>query len=130
MIEVADLPYVNKETRVVDPKTGGEKGAKLAKFSLIPREFLWALAEHYGVGAAKYSHRNWERGYAWSLTVDAMERHWNQFLQGERYDAETGSHHLVCAGWHVIALFIFDVRGLGTDDVRSPAVPVQPVSDR
>ena len=47
-----------KEVRVVDPVTGGEKGAKLARFDLIPPEATWALAEHYGKGCAKYSDRN------------------------------------------------------------------------
>lgn len=107
-----------EEVRVKDPISGGEKGQKKARFHLIPSEFLWALAEHYGIGAVKYTPRNWERGYAWSLTVDAMERHWTQFKLGERVDPETGSHHLVAAAWHVIALFIFDVRGIGTDDIH------------
>lgn len=108
----------NTEVRVIDTKSGGEKGAKLARFSLIPAEFLWALAEHYGAGAKKYADRNWEKGYKWSLTVDAMERHWNQFKLGETHDPETGSHHLVAAAWHCIALFIFDIRKIGTDDIR------------
>lgn len=106
-----------EETRVVDPKTGGEKGSKITRFSLIPREFLWSLATHYGLGARKYDDRNWERGYKWSLTQDALERHLNSFLLGERHDPETGTHHLVCAAWHIIAMYIFDVRGLGTNDI-------------
>lgn len=117
-----------KEVRIVDPRSGGEKGSKLARFSLIPAEFLWALAEHYGVGAFKYADRNWEKGYAWGLTVDALERHLNQFKLGERYDnhkpdcpddckEHTGSHHLIAAAWHCVALFIFDTRKIGTDNV-------------
>lgn len=105
------------EIRVTDPKTGGQKGQKLQRFSLIPREFLWALAEHYGIGAHKYADRNWERGYAWSLTQDACERHYSAWLLGERADPETGTHHLICAIWHLVALYIFDVRKVGTDDV-------------
>lgn len=107
------------ETRITDPSTGGEKGQKLARFSLIPSEFLWALAEHFGKGAQKYADRNWEKGYKWSLTVDALNRHLHQFLQGERYDKETGSHHLIAVAWHAMALFIFDVRRIGTNDVRT-----------
>lgn len=106
------------EVRVVDPKTGGEKGAKLAKFSLIPADWLWALAEHYGKGALKYASRNWERGYAWSLSLDASQRHLSEWLQGEDTDEETGSSHLVAAAWHLIALWVFHRRGLGTDDIR------------
>ena len=113
---------VNKsETIVTDPTTGGQKGAKLARFSLIPSEFLWALAEHYGIGACKYADRNWERGYKWSLTLDAHSRHLHAWLLGETYDEETGSNHLIAAAWHLIALFIFSRRGLGTDDIRQPS---------
>lgn len=107
------------EVRVVDPETGGEKGMKLQRFSLIPFEFLWALATHYGIGARKYEDRNWERGYKWSLSLDAHNRHLNQFLMGQRRDLETGSHHLIAACWHLIALYIFDVRSLGTNDLTS-----------
>lgn len=106
-----------EEKREVDPRTGGEKGSKLARFSLIPPEFLWALAEHYGVGARKYADRNWERGYKWSLSVDALERHLTQFKLGEWTDPETGSAHLIAAAWHCVALFIFKIRGLGTNDL-------------
>ena len=118
------------EVKVVDPKTGGVKGSKLARFSLIPSEFLWALAEHYGIGAKKYAKRNWERGYDWGLTLDAMQRHINKFVLGERWDnhlpecpegcaEHTGSHHLIAAAWHCVALFIFDTRKLGTDDITT-----------
>lgn len=106
------------ETRVVDPTTGGEKGSKLARFSLIPADFLWALAEHYGLGAKKYADRNWERGYAWSLSVDALDRHFKAWLLGEDNDPETGSNHLVAVAWHAIALWWFQKRSKGTDNVR------------
>lgn len=109
---------VSEETRVVDPATGGEKGAKLARFSLIPSGWLWALAEHYGRGAKKYADRNWERGYAWSLSLDAHSRHLNQWLLGEDNDPETDSSHLVAAAWHLIALWFFHAYGKGTDDIR------------
>ena len=106
------------EVRVVDEQTGGEKGSKVARFSLLPPEFTWALAEQYGRGARKYADRNWERGYKWSLSIDALERHLNQWLMGEDNDEETGTNHLIAVAWHVCALFIFQLRGLGTDDVR------------
>ena len=108
-----------QEIRITDAKTGGQKGSKLARFALIPAEFLWALAEHYGLGARKYDDRNWERGYKWSLSVDALLRHLNQWLMGEDNDEETGSNHLIAVAWHACALFIFQRRNLGTNDVRS-----------
>lgn len=107
-----------EEHRVVDPVTGGEKGAKLARFDLIPPEPMWALAEHYGKGAAKYGDRNYERGYNWSLNVAALQRHLNLWLRGEDNDSETHTNHLIAVAWHAFALFLFSARGLGTDDVR------------
>lgn len=106
------------EVRVVDPTTGGEKGQKLARYDLIPVEFEEALANHYGLGARKYEDRNWERGYKWSLSIAALRRHLSAWLGGESRDPETGSSHLICVAWHAIALFIFESRGLGTDDIR------------
>lgn len=120
------------EIRVVDPKTGGEKGSKLQRFCLIPRDFIWALAQHYGQGAKKYADRNWERGYAWGLTVDAHDRHLGAWIHGtpengwvpEDNDPETGSSHLICAIWHLVALWWFHRYGRGTDNVRHTIGPV------
>ena len=106
-----------KEIRIVDPITGGEKGAKLQRYDLIPPEALDSLAEVYGRGATKYADRNWEKGYKWGLSVAALGRHLNRWLRGESYD-ETGCHHLMQVAWHAFCLFTFEVRGLGTDDVR------------
>lgn len=106
------------EVRIVDPKTGGEKGSKIERFDLIPNDFERALARHYGKGAEKYADRNWERGYRWSLSVAALRRHLAAWLDGESTDSETGSNHLIAVAWHAIALFVFETRGLGTDDLR------------
>lgn len=106
------------ETISVDAATGAQKGVKKARFSLIPPEALWALAEHYGVGASKYLPRNWEKGYDWTKSVDALERHLNQFKMGEWLDPETGSAHIIAVAWHAFALFIYKVRGVGTNDIH------------
>jgi hypothetical protein len=121
----------NKEVRVVDAKTGGEKGTKLARFDLVPPEASYALAEVYGYGCRKYADRNWERGYAWGLSIAALERHLNAWKRGFTWDTvdgsiggakvegeHTGAHHLMQVAWHAFALFTFQLRGLGTDDRR------------
>lgn len=117
-----------KETVMVDSTTGGRKGSKLARFDLIPPEPVWALAIHYGVGCLKYDDRNWEKGYKWGLSVAALQRHLNLWLQGESYDAETRSHHLTAVVWHAFALLTFELRGLGTDDVHGDK-PMTPPRD-
>lgn len=104
------------EVRVVDPETGGAKGSKLARFDLIPAGALWQLAEHYGRGAEKYDENNWRRGYAWSLSFAALQRHAWAFWNGEDVDEETGSPHMVAVAWHAVSLLTFLAEGLGTDD--------------
>jgi len=104
------------ERIVTDPKTGGQKGEKPARFDLLPPDALWQIAEHFGRGAEKYADRNWERGYAWSLSYAALQRHLHAWWGGEDLDAETGSSHLAAAGFHVLALLAFQGRGVGTDD--------------
>lgn len=98
---------MSEEIRVKDPTTGAEKGSKLARYDLIPAGPLRLLAEHYGRGARKYADRNWERGYRWSLSFAALQRHVWAFWGGENVDAETGSQHLVAVAWHALALLEF-----------------------
>jgi hypothetical protein len=83
------------EVRTVST-TGGEKGAKEARFSLIPPFVLKKLAEHYGRGALKYADHNWRKGYKWSLSIDALHRHLNAFEDGEDFDVCLG-HEQDCA---------------------------------
>jgi hypothetical protein len=105
---------------VVDPVTGGRKGQKLAQPSQIPPDVLWELAEHYGKGNAKYpdsedGQPNWQRGYSWRLSVDALMRHLLAFLMGEDIDPETGSSHLIAVIWHCMTLRYFQLHGKGSD---------------
>lgn len=66
--------------------TGGQKGTKLARFDLIPVGPLRELAEHFGKGAAKYDDNQWRKGYEWSKSYAALQRHLNAFWDGEDYD--------------------------------------------
>lgn len=112
----AFLSSPTAETIVVDPVTGGKKGRKLARFSMLPWDVLRELAEHYGKGAAKYGDDNWRAGYAWSLNHDALHRHLEAWWDGEDTDPETGSSHLIAVVWHALALRWFQRHGRGLDD--------------
>lgn len=105
-----------EETVVVDPNTGGKKGSKLERFDLIPWDAIVELARHFGRGARKYEDRNWEKGYAWSLSYAALQRHLTTWWLGEDDDEETGSSHLVAVMWHACALWWFQKHSKGTDD--------------
>lgn len=96
----------NGEVRTTS-STGGQKGVKLARYDLIPAEPLRVLAEHYGRGAEKYDARQWEKGYEFSKSFGALQRHAWAFWNGEDIDAETGSPHLAAVAWHALAMMEF-----------------------
>jgi hypothetical protein len=104
------------EIRVVNQVTGGEKGRKPARFELIPPASLARVAEVYGVGAAKYADRNWERGVDWSLMFGAMMRHMWLWWGGETDDVESGHNHLAHAAFHVLGLMQLADTHPGLDD--------------
>ena len=99
--------------------TGGEKGSKLARFDLFMPDVMWELAEHYGKGAQKYDADNYTKGYDWSLSYAALQRHLNQFWAGEDIDEETGSKHVIAAAWHALTLAWFMDNRREYDNRRS-----------
>lgn len=104
------------EHRSVDPDTGGVKGVKPARFDLVPAGPMVQVATHYGLGAAKYEDRNWERGYAWSKSYAALQRHAHAFWSGENDDPETGSPHMAAVVFHALALLEFTNTHPSKDD--------------
>jgi hypothetical protein len=97
-------------------ETGGVKNVKPARFDLIPVLPLWLLAELYGKGVDKYDVRNWEKGYEWSKSFAAMQRHAWQFWNGEFADRELNVPHLTCVAWHAFALLQFCLEHENFDD--------------
>jgi hypothetical protein len=106
------------EQRIINATTGGAKGQKMARFDLLPPDALFAIAEQFGHGAAKYAERNWERGVDWSLPFAALQRHVWAWWGGEDIDPESGQHHLAAVGWHALALLTYalDERYASLDD--------------
>lgn len=104
------------EIRIVDPKTGGEKGSKLAQLGAIDPRAIMEVAKVAGFGATKYSRYNFLKGYAWSLSYDALQRHAHAFWSREDFDEESKLMHLAHCAWHCLALISFSLMKLGTDD--------------
>lgn len=100
----ASITFTTTEVRSVDPDTGAEKGTKLARYDLIPVGPLKKLAEHYGKGAEKYADHNWRRGYDWSKSYAALQRHANEFWGGEDLDLELRSNHMAAVAFHAFVL--------------------------
>ena len=108
-------PVPPREVRSVS-STGGEKGTKPERYDLIPPEALEKVARHYGVGAQKYDDHNWRRGYEWSKSYAAMQRHAQAFWRGEDIDAETGSPHMAAVAFHAFTLLVFMDEQRAFDD--------------
>jgi len=96
--------------------TGGVKGTKDERHDLVPPEALAKLARHYGVGALKYEDHNWRKGYEWSKSYAALQRHAQAFWAGEDIDAETGSPHMAAVAFHAFTLLVFMDEQPGFDD--------------
>src|SRR2546428_4166788 len=73
---------VGDELRIKNAATGGEKNMKDSQLSAAPAEAMIALGRVYGFGARKYARHNFRKGYAWSLSYDAMQRHIEASLAG------------------------------------------------
>lgn len=108
--------------------TGGQKGTKVSRYDLLPVDALRQVADHYGRGAEKYADNQWRRGYEWSKSYAALQRHANQFWGGEDFDEETGSNHMAAVAWHALTLLTFfedfpeyDDRYKGEDNAQASA---------
>lgn len=130
--------YKPGEVRVTSP-TGGQKGQKNIRLGGADPIAMLELGRIYGMGELKYDRFNYLKGYAYSLSVDALKRHLLAFEAGEEYDecsfhpGQHGDEHgydpAVCDGsgllhtahvaWHGLALTSFVMRGVGQDD-RAP----------
>ena len=112
--------------------TGGQKGVKPERLSLLPRLGLESIARVFGFGAEKYDSHNWRKGYEWSKSLDALQRHVLAFQDGETYDAESGLPHLAHAGFHVLVLLTWlaeQGEGGEFDDRYKRPEPEDPFED-
>lgn len=104
------------EVIVTNEKTGGMKGVKPERYSLLPWPQVREIAKVYAFGAEKYDEFNWCKGYDWSKSYDSLVRHAEQFWSGENNDPESGLPHLAHAAFHCLALMHFMEHHADLDD--------------
>ena len=73
------------------------------RFDLIPPKPLRRLADLYARGAEKYDAHNWAKGMPLSRYQASMERHLNQWKEGDREE-----DHLVAVIWNAFAIIHFE----------------------
>jgi hypothetical protein len=87
-----------------------------SRIALISPHLFNETAKVLTFGAEKYSERNWEKGFPWSDTYSALQRHLNAWWAGEELEPESGLHHLGFAACNVMFLLHFALEGTGEDD--------------
>jgi hypothetical protein len=125
MCEEMNVPLYGGEVRITDPNTGGQKGQKLAQIGALDPLALLEVGKVAGFGAQKYDRFNFAKGYKWSLSYDALQRHLMDWAAGAEADDESGLSHLGHAAWHCLALLTFVLRERGTDDRLHRMLEVQ-----
>lgn len=109
------------------------KGLRFSKgklrYDLFPPEALEEIVRVYTRGAEKYAERNWERGMKWSECLRALKSHMTKWEKGEVFDDElTDCRHLAMVAWNAIALLVYEMRGIGENNIpgQQDEVSVKP----
>lgn len=76
--------------------------------TLVPAKAVMAIAEIRKYGSGKYGNTESWRSVEPERYRDALYRHWLAYLDGERYDPESGLPHL----WHLAcnAAFLIELE--------------------
>ncbi len=85
------------------------------RFDLLPVYPLWEIVRVYDYGVQKYSDNNWRGGMKWGKLFAACMRHLFKWWMGEKYDNESGLHHLAHAAWQCLALMEYERTNNGED---------------
>jgi hypothetical protein len=112
-----------KKTKEDEAQLGKEVAARFdsgkPRYDLIPPRAFHELMLVYTYGCKKYDPDNWWKGMKWRKVIGPMMRHIFKWLRGQKYDRESGLHHLAHAAWNAIALYQYELCNLGEDD-RQP----------
>jgi hypothetical protein len=103
--------------RVVTHATGAQRAnADKIRWELMPVAPMRDIAQIWTFGAKKYSDRNWEKGFKWSVPYACMQRHLQAWFAGEDFDAESGMSHLAHAACNLMMLQQFEYTHRECDD--------------
>jgi len=101
-------------------KKNEEAGTKYdggkVRMDLLPSEALFRIAEVLTFGAAKYDSHNWRKGFKWSRTYAAAQRHLAAWNEGEDVDPESNISHLAHAACCLMFLLDFEKTKKELDD--------------
>lgn len=128
--EVRSWKYEGEPT--VNPATGAMKGRKDVELFTAPPLALREYGKVCSYGSnGKYAQNNWRLGFQWSLSANAMLRHYLAWVGGEDLDPESGLHHMAHAMWHCAVLVQYATDHPELDDrfgmPADPATKIRPI---
>jgi hypothetical protein len=97
-------------------ETGAKRDTQTGKdrYDLIPTHALRRVAGLYARGAEKYDDNNWHKGIPFSRCLSSLERHLNQWKQGD-----TEEDHLAAVVWNALAIMHYqEVGRVDLDDLH------------
>jgi len=87
------------------------------RYDLVAPYAMEQIAKVYTYGTIKYDDDNWWKGLSWKKNVlGCVFRHVWAWVRGEKFDSESGLHHLAHAAWNCMTLMEYEKHKIGVDD--------------
>lgn len=119
---IKDYIRSQEEEKKMGQKTAARFSEGKVRYDLVAPWSLNEIARVYTYGTIKYDDDNWWKGLKWKKDVfGCILRHVWKWFRGEKYDDESGLHHLAHAAWNCMTLMEYERNNIGTDD-RVPFV--------
>ena len=91
--------------------SGVKEAIKDEQYYSMPFGALRELAKVYKYGSRKYGPYNYLAGYNYSLSIDALFRHWLAWLDPDDNDTdESGYSHMAHVAWHALNLLEMELQ--------------------
>jgi hypothetical protein len=115
--EMKEYKRNDEENAQMGQKTAGRFSAGKTRHDLMAPLALDEIARVYTYGTQKYDDDNWWKGLRWKKDVfGCILRHVWKWFRGEKFDKESGLHHLAHAAWNCITLMEYERNQIGIDD--------------
>jgi len=105
----------NEESQLGQPEAARFDEGK-NRIDLVAPWPLDQIAQVYTYGTQKYDDDNWWKGMPWKKVIGPLLRHVFKWLRGEKWDDESGLHHLAHAAWQCFCLMEYERNKIGKDD--------------
>jgi len=107
----------SEEEKQMGQETAGRFSEGKIRHDLLAPWALNEIARVYTYGTQKYDDDNWWKGLKWEKDVfGCILRHVWKWFRGEKYDDESGLHHLAHAAWNCMTLMSYERHNIGVDD--------------